>query len=370
MPDGKGGEKYYFCKEANRLCIGAVQIQTLKKIGLNCERLKFNKFPQRDASQFCRVVSIERIENEETVYCFNDPKNHTGIFNGIMTGQCGEAVSDTDSDSCNLGTVFISKFTDRDDFERCVKYATKLLICGNLYSDYPLPEMREVALKNNRIGLGLGGIHDWLIQRGEKYHVSTELFKWLSVYERMSDESAHLTANEIGTTIPLNKRAIAPTGTIGCISGSTTGIEPIFCKAYKRHYYKGNDRVYEYVVDPVIKRMIDQGIDVTNVQDSYDIPFIDRVKMQADTQQFVDMAISSTCNLPKWGTENNNEDTLVNYSKILLKYAKRLRGFTTYPNESRGGQPLERVTIEEALNNQNKVFESNLNSCKDGVCGA
>jgi ribonucleoside-diphosphate reductase alpha chain len=286
-----------------------------------------------------------------------------------LRNPCGEFVSDTDSDSCNLGTVFMSKFKDRDEFEHCIKYVTKFLVCGNLYSEYPTKEMKEIAIRNNRIGLGLGGVHEWLIDRDCEYRVTSELHKWLNIYERESNESAYIISKDLGINIPLDKRAIAPTGTIGALSESTTGIEPIFCKAYKRSYFKGDKKVYEYVVDPVIRKAIEKGKDISKIQDSYDISFKDRVKLQADIQQYVDMAISSTCNLPEWGSSTNNEETLGEYSKVLLKYAKRLRGFTTYPNNSRGGQPLERVSIEEAMSNQNKVFETNEKSCVGGVCG-
>ena len=81
------------------------------------------------------------------------------------------------------------------------------------------------------------------------------------------------------------------------------------------------------------------------------------------------MAISSTCNLPAWGSEKNNEETLKVNSKILLKYAKRLRGFTCYPDGSRGGQPLTRVDLEEAMKNEGQVFEEVVNECVNGVCG-
>jgi ribonucleoside-diphosphate reductase alpha chain len=81
------------------------------------------------------------------------------------------------------------------------------------------------------------------------------------------------------------------------------------------------------------------------------------------------MAISSTCNLPSWGSEQNNEETLKSYSKTLLKYAKRLRGFTCYPDGARGGQPLVRVELDEALKNEGSVFEEVENSCVNGVCG-
>ena len=81
------------------------------------------------------------------------------------------------------------------------------------------------------------------------------------------------------------------------------------------------------------------------------------------------MSISSTCNISPWGSEGNNEQTLEKYSKILLKYAKRLRGFTCYPDGCRGGQPLTRVELEEALSNEGVVFKENEHQCIGGVCG-
>ncbi len=369
LPDGKGGTEKYFCKQSYRLCIGATQIQDLIKLGLSCERLSFNKTPQRDATRFVEIVSIEKIENEDIVYCFNEPKNHTGIFNGIMTGQCSEVTSEDDSDKCNLGTMWINRIPDRDTFERVVKYATKFLLCGGIYSDVPTQKIREVGEVNNRIGLGLGGIHEWLMLRGMDYEVTPELHKWLNVYKYTSDEAAHIYAKELGVPIPKGKRAIAPTGSIGILAESTTGIEPLFCKAYKRRYVKDESWCYQFVVDGAVKRLLDNGVKLEQIKDSFDLTFKQRVKFQADVQQYVDMSISSTCNLPQWRTEKNNEETLKEYSKTLLKYAKKLRGFTCYPDGCRGGQPLTRVDIGEALSQEGKVFEEKEHQCTNGVCG-
>ena len=176
-------------------------------------------------------------------------------------------------------------------------------------------------------------------------------------------------ASFLDVAIPKAKRAIAPNGTTSIISETTGGIEPIFCKAYKRSYYQDGVYKYQYVIDPTVKRLLDSGIKENEIQDAFDVDFKTRVKVQADIQSYVDMSISSTCNLPKWGTEKNNEETLKDYSKILLKYAKRLRGFTCYPDGCRNGQPLERVSIEEAMKQEGKVFEAKENTCKEGICG-
>jgi ribonucleoside-diphosphate reductase alpha chain len=286
-----------------------------------------------------------------------------------LRNACTEVTSEDDSDKCNLGTIWINRTKDKKDLAEVTKYATMFLLCGGIYSDVPTQKIKEVGLKNNRIGLGLGGIHEWLMARGQEYEVTPELHKLLSVYEQESDSAAFMGAKQLGVSVPKGVRAIAPTGTIGIIAESTTGIEPLFCKAYKRRYYKDGKWLYQYVIDGSVKRLMDDGIKVEDIKDSYDLTFKQRVKFQADVQNYVDMSISSTCNLPAWGSEANNENNYEKNANVLLKYAKRLRGFTVYPDGSRGGQPLTRVSLDEALKDEGTVFEETERECLNGVCG-
>lgn len=305
----------------------------------------------------------------DVVYCFNEPKKHLGIFNGVITGQCCEVTSEHDSDKCNLGTLWINRMKDVKELRKVAKASTMFLLCGGIYSDVPTAKIGEIGVKNNRIGLGLGGIHEWLMTRHYDYEVVPELHKWLSVYEQESDSAAFIGAKQLGVSVPKGVRAIAPTGTIGIIAETTTGIESLFCKAYKRLYLKDKKWVHQFVVDGAVKRLLAAGVSIEQIKDSYDLSFKQRVKFQADVQNYVDMAISSTCNMPAWGSESNNEDSVESNANILLKYSKRLRGFTCYPDGCRDGQPLVRVTLEEALANEGTVFEANENSCLNGVCG-
>ena len=286
-----------------------------------------------------------------------------------LRNACTEVVSEDDSDKCNLGTVWINRIKDKKELAEVTKYATLFLLCGGIYSDVPTDKIREVGVKNNRIGLGLGGIHEWLMARGHDYEVVPELHKWLSVYEQESDSAAFMGAKQLGVSVPKGVRAIAPTGTIGIIAESSTGLEPLFCKAYKRRYFKDGKWLHQFVVDGSVKRLLEQGVKLDNIKDSYDLTFKQRVKFQADVQNYVDMSISSTCNMPAWGSKENNENNYEKNAATLLKYAKRLRGFTVYPDGSRGGQPLTRMSLEEALADEGKVFEEQENSCVNGVCG-
>lgn len=295
---------------------------------------------------------------------FNFRKDNENLRNA-----CCEVVSEDDGDKCNLGTLWMNRFSDKKSFGEGVKLATLFLLCGGIYSHTPNDLIKTVGSRNNRIGLGLGGIHEWLMLRDEEYQVTPEMHKWLSIYEQESDSAAFIGAKQLGVAIPKGVRAVAPTGTIGILSETSTGIEPLFCKAYKRRYFKDGTWFHQYVVDGAVKRLLEQGVKLDKIKDSYDLTFKERVKFQADVQNYVDMSISSTCNVSPWGSDNNNDATLTKNSDTLLKYAKRLRGFTIYPDGSRQGQPLERVSLEEAMKEEGKVFEEKENECLNGVCG-
>lgn len=330
----------------------------------------FRNIEDKKAPYHKRAVDVwekncrQAFSTAEPGMCFNFLKDSESGRNA-----CTEYITSDDSDSCNLGSIYINRISNKDEMAHVVKYANAFLMCGGIYTDLPTPKCRKMRDKNNNIGLGLGGISEWMLMNGCGYSVSPELHKLLNVWKQESDSSAYMWARHLGVSIPKYKRAIAPNGTTSIIAETTGGIEPIFCKAYKRRYYDNGNYKYQYVVDSAVKRLMNNGIKIENIIDAYDIPFKQRVKVQSDFQNYVDMGISSTCNISSWETETNNEETLKEYSKILLKYAKRLRGFTVYPDGCRNGQPLNRCNIQEAIENEGKIFESVENTCLGGICG-
>ncbi len=205
------------------------------------------------------------------------------------------------------------------------------------------------------------GMHEWLIKKGYKYEVTEELHKWLAVYKGVSDEASRKSADSFGISRPVANRAIAPTGSIGILAGTSTGVEPIFAVAYKRRYLKGQNRWhYQYVVDSAAQEIIDlYGINPDKIESALDLAedYKRRMKFQADVQDYVDMSISSTINIPEWGSKLNNEDTVEDFADALASYAHRLRGFTVYPDGCRGGQPLSSVPYKEAVDKLGEEFE-------------
>lgn len=281
-----------------------------------------------------------------------------------LRNACTEVTSEDDSDVCNLGSLNFGRIETLEELEDIVELATKFLVCGTMRADLPYEKVSEVREKNRRLGLGLMGLHEWLIKRGYNYEVTPELHKWLAVYQGCSDVTAMKFCNRLGISRPKAVRAIAPTGSIGILAGTTTGIEPIFAVAYKRRYLKGKDRWhYQYVVDSTAQEMIDQyRVDPDTIESALDLAkdYERRIRFQADVQDYVDMSISSTINLPKWGSKENNPDTVKDFAGTLAKYAKRLRGFTCYADGSRGGQPLVPVDYAYAKDKLGEEFEEHV----------
>jgi ribonucleoside-diphosphate reductase alpha chain len=221
------------------------------------------------------------------------------------------------------------------------------------------------------------GVHEWLIKKGYRYEVVPELHEWLTVYRDHSDAVSRSFADELGISRPVANRAIAPTGTIGIMAGTTTGIEPLFAVAYKRRYLlNGTEWHYEYVVDGTAQVMINEyGADPDKIESAIDLAADAerRIAFQADVQDYVDMAISSTINLPAWGSDLNNEDRVADFAETLSKYAPRLRGYTCYQDVARGGQPLTQVPYLEAVGQAGQVFKEEFTDVcdltKGGHCG-
>jgi ribonucleoside-diphosphate reductase alpha chain len=137
-----------------------------------------------------------------------------------------------------------------------------------------------------------------------------------------------------------------------------------------RSYWKGDEYASEVVIDPVVNRLLAAGRSPASIWDAYDVGFEQRVKFQADIQDFVDMGISSTVNLPAWGTPLNNESNVEEKGKVIMKYIERLRGLTVYPDGAIVGQPLQRILLADALKFKERVVEAREGTnCKEGTCG-
>lgn len=293
-----------------------------------------------------------------------------------LRNPCCEITSEDDSDVCCLGSVNLAQIKDIQRMREVTALGTMFLLCSTLVSEVPHAEVLATREKNRRLGLGIMGLHEWLVARGYRYEPTAELGDWLEVWETVSDFVGDDLADRLGVSRPIKKRAVAPTGTLGIIAGlgTTTGIEPLFAVAMKR-VYMAHDKTwkFQYVIDATAQHLIETyDVDPRKIETAYDLAFdpARRLSMQAFVQQYTDHAISSTLNLPKV------EDQMLSaeeFGNILYEYLPLLRGVTVYPDGARDGQPLNVVTYTEAVANVGQEFDVEQfgldQSCVSGVCG-
>lgn len=373
MPVGKTGKSLWDIKQDD-FNFPAPMDMTNISVNYDTEWL-MNYWKTGDVGAVFKQNVEQALRTAEPGFSFNffDKENET------LRNACTEVTSEDDSDVCNLGSVNLGRIDALEEFRDVVTLATKFLICGTLKADLPYAKVAEVRVKNRRLGLGLMGMHEWLMKRNAKYEVTPDLHRWLAVYKAQSDLTSQGFADALGVSRPVAKRAVAPTGTIGILAGTTTGVEPLFAVAYKRRYLKGTKWHYQHVVDGTAQELIAlYGVDPDQIESAVDLAENpeQRIKFQADVQDYVDQSISSTINLPAWGTPLNNPDTVASFASTLADYAHRLRGFTCYPDGARGGQPLTSIPYTEAQKNLGQEFEEHVEmhdicdiTGKGGSCG-
>lgn len=368
----KNGNSTYGGKQEYQLSVMAEYVTRFAEL-IPTQRIEFGDHlegykPYRNST--IKVLGVEEAGIED-VFCADvKVDEHSFMAEGVIISNCTEITSADDSDICNLGSINMARVESIDEFEELVKFGTLFLLAGTVYSTLPHAEIAETREKNRRLGLGVMGIHEWLLKRGYAYGMNDEFRDWLGVYATSTDRAAEW-ADKHGLSRPVKTRAIAPTGTIGIVAETTTGIEPIFCVAEKRRFIASDNTLkFQYVINPTAAKLIDQGVEPTKIESAYDLAYDyeRRIKFQADVQDYVDHAISSTLNLPYPITDDMELEL---FKDILYKYLPRLRGVTCYPNGARAGQPLTAVPYEEAIGQTGVTFdEDETRACASGSCGA
>lgn len=290
-----------------------------------------------------------------------------------LRNACTEVTSSHDNDMCNLASVNLARINSVDEMRYVTEMGTAFLICGTLYSKLPIDEMYKVRETTRRLGLGLMGIHEWLLTHGKQYGPDKDLGLLLTEYAR-SGAYAHRFSDRLSISRSVATRSMAPNGTISISAETTSSGEPIFAVAQRRRYLDGHVWKAQYIVDPTAHRLIQEGVSEDLIEDSLTLASSHdgikrRVEFQAWLQQFIDHGISSTINLPRWGSDLNNEDTVKDLGETVMSFMPKLRGITAYPDGGRDGQPLTRVDYKDAIRQLGIEFiDGSVDSCKNGVC--
>lgn len=256
--DGTGDKKNYFCNKCYRLTISAWNVKKLLELGLKTYRLKLEPNPNRDASRFVYITDVVRIENEPTVYCFTEPKNHTGIFNGVMTAQCGEILLPANA-VCNLTTINLTQFVVRGKYKgqaavdwTGLKKAMRLSARAGYRMtcvDLELPGWNEIHHRDRLLGCSITGYQDLIGMLPEGFNEELfleEMRKWTRFY---ADEYAE----ELGTPKSKLVTSVKPEGTLSLIAG---GVSPGVHYQHSPYFIR---RIRVNASDPLAKTALELG---------------------------------------------------------------------------------------------------------------
>ena len=170
LPDGRGGKKLFHTQTCWRITVSALGVDTLIKNGFKPHRLNLDNFTPvtRDVRQYVKVTSVEYNNRIDETYCFNEPKRHMGIFNGVIAGNCSEILEYTSKDEiavCNLASLSLPSFIRNGEFDfeelhRVTKVVTRNLNKVIDVNYYPVPEARNSNMRHRPIGIGVQGLAD------------------------------------------------------------------------------------------------------------------------------------------------------------------------------------------------------------------
>jgi hypothetical protein len=223
LPDSNRNTKQYYCQDFYRLLLSAVDLQKLIRLGLKCERLDLSKCsPNRDASQFKTVTSVQYVGIAPVVYCFTEPLRHRGVFNGLITGQCGE-IPLQNGEPCNIADLQLHNLTDMKEAATAARIMFRYMKRITL-RPFPNPISQKAVSDNGRVGLGLTGC---LVSPLFTKNNLNDLYK-------VVDKENHDYSRILNVQPSIRTTTIKPAGTGSKVADSMCyeGIHP----AYSRHY--------------------------------------------------------------------------------------------------------------------------------------
>lgn len=313
------------------------------------------------------------------------------------TNPCGEQWL-LPYESCNLGSINLGNFVKdgKIDFERLegiVKTSTRFLDNVIDCNRFPIPEIEEMTLKTRKIGLGIMGLHDMLIQMKIPYgseqgrETSAKVMSFIrEVSEKESIELAKIKGPFPAFDKKLNKyterrnaalTSIQPTGTVSMIADCASGCEPYFSIVMIKHVMDGDrllmvNKLFEQIArqegfysEELMSKVADSGTVIGHdeipeewqeiFRTAQDIKPEDHIRMQGILQQNgVDSSISKTINLPNSATR---EEVKLSY---LMGYQLGCKGLTVYRDGSRDSQVLNTKQKSESDQNMATVGEDGL----------
>ncbi|MBA2237342.1 MAG: ribonucleoside-diphosphate reductase [Lysobacter sp.] len=185
MPDGRGGQHDYRCSADFELIVdGESRERFMHEIGfvLPAKTEKYNAWRKgkalRKTQRFTsKIASIEFV-GEEAVFDTTQPDHNSVVFNGLVTGQCGEQPLPPYG-ACLLGSVNLTRFVrnpftdqarfDWEEYKEVVRVFTRMLDNVVEVNGLPLQRQRDEIMRKRRHGMGFLGLGSTVTMLRMKY---------------------------------------------------------------------------------------------------------------------------------------------------------------------------------------------------------
>jgi len=363
------------------------------------------------------MIFLDRINEDNHVLDTHGPI--------IATNPCGEQPL-LGNESCNLGSINLAKFFKKEEIqieagnglliripswkkridwkrlEKVTRTATRFLDNIIDANEYSTPEIEEMTKATRKIGLGVMGFADLLIQLRVAYDsdlardIADSIINNIKMWT--NDESLNL--GVIRGAFPSWEQSsydkiteayrnscrltVAPTGTISMIADCSSGIEPTFALVwnkqnildgetftYVNNYFKRDAKEYGFYSDELMTYLangesLQERTDVPDwIKEVYitapEISPKDHILMQSVFQEHVDSGISKTINFSNTASV---EDVWDSY---MLAWKTRCKGVTVYRNGSREKEVLVKGITSQCCSDPHLITQEGCQSCKN--CG-
>jgi ribonucleoside-diphosphate reductase alpha chain len=344
-----------------------------------------------------RIISSAHRYAEPGIAFIDEVNRHNHMMNSMgpimASNPCGEQFLHF-ANSCNLGSIDVNKFYDREhrlDWDRLAEvthWTTRFLDNVIDTCAWPLPEINDVVKRTRPVGLGIMGFADLCLNlkisygstasialmdevmgfiRREAWTESLRLGAERGVFPELEENResyADFLYNQIGISreVPLTPRnyevtTIAPTGTISLVAETSSGVEPNFSWAYVRKDTLGTRTYVHTLAAQALGLDVDQteqdSIDAAAayvVEHEHELPgyFISAMSISAEqhvhvlaaAQRNVDNSVSKTCN----GAVNDTVESV----DALYRLARQLgcKAVSYYRDGSRENQVLTSMKTE------------------------
>lgn len=306
-----------------------------------------------------------------------------GIGKIEATNPCGE-VPLLPYEPCNLGSINLSKFVKQNNdiyevdwkrLEDVINIAVRFLDDVIEVNNYIIPEIKNMAIGNRKIGLGVMGWAELLILLDVPYDSENAIRLAEQLMRFILQKSTEASAELVGSrgTFPnwqksiyypgkelrnATRTSIAPTGTISIIAGTSSSIEPLFALAFHRQHvlneetlFSINDLFINYLKthhlysEKILEQVMSEGVaervlelpaPVKNIfKTALEISPSWHLRHQVAFQKYTDNAVSKTINLPEAASIKDVDEV------YKTAWQQKAKGITIFRYNSKGKQVMQ-----------------------------